>query len=197
MSTPAFETLRHAAKAAHDTHADLRAFTPFATDLRPSPYSAYHVPAADLMQRDADMLGAPDPLAQAFLKAGPDAQWRETYKNTDIGDDFMTRFACYCLVGLGGPWISDQMSGYVVYMPPNLHYPWHHHPAEEMYLVLAGQAQFFREGDAPETLQAGDTSFHASNQPHAMETGAHSVMAYVTWRNNLGTPPVLTRREVS
>ena len=65
-----------------------------------------------------------------------------------------------------------------------------------MYLVLAGQARFMREGAAPETLSAGETSFHASNQPHAMETADHSVMAYVTWRNHLDTPPVLTDREV-
>ena len=196
MSTPAFQALLHAAKTAHDTHAQLKDFVAFPTDLQPSPYQAYHIPAADLLERDPDMLGAPDPLARAFVNAGPDAQWRETYKDTDIGADFMDRFACYCLIGAGGPWISQQMSGYVVYMPPNLHYPWHHHPAEEMYLVLAGQARFMREGSDPEILHPGDTSFHASNQPHAMETGDHSVMAYVTWRNNLGTPPVLTERDI-
>lgn len=61
-----------------------------------------------------------------------------------------------------------------------------------MYLTLAGEAEFMREGASNKKLRPGDTSQHASNQPHAMETHAHPVMAYVVWRNGFETPPVLT-----
>jgi quercetin dioxygenase-like cupin family protein len=104
----------------------------------------------------------------------------------------MDRFGCYCLIGKDGAYISTQMFAWVVYMPAHLHYPWHHHPAEEMYLVIAGEAEFMREGASPEVLRAGDTCFHASNQPHAMETHDHPVMALVMWRNGFDTPPVLS-----
>ena len=197
MTSPAFDALLEQARAAHRDTADIARFCPFPTDLRSSSFTAFHIKSADLMAADP-VMNAPDahPLARAFIAAGPQAQWRETYKNTMIGDDFMDRFACYCLIGQGGPWISDQMAGFVVYMPPGLHYTWHHHPAEELYYVLAGQAEFLREGADSKVLHTGDSSFHASNQPHAMETHDHPVMAYVIWRNHLGTPPVLTERTV-
>jgi mannose-6-phosphate isomerase-like protein (cupin superfamily) len=197
MTSSAFTHLLNEARKAHETHPGLSAFVGFADDLAAQPMARHSVPAADLMARETGLFGtAQVSFRDAFIAAGPDALWRETYKGTDIGQDFMDRFGCYCLIGPGGPWISAQMAGFVVYMPAGLHYPWHHHPAEEMYLVLAGEADFLRACEAPETLRAGETSFHASNQPHAMQTGAHPVMAYVTWRSHLETPPVLTGRSV-
>jgi quercetin dioxygenase-like cupin family protein len=179
-------------KRTHASSAALAAFCPFADDLIDIPLAPRNLPCAEYMYQNAAFRDAEHPLARAFYNAGPDAHWRETYRNTDIGTDFMDRFGCYCAVGEGGAWKSAKMASYVVTMPPKLHYPWHHHPAEEMYLVLAGEATFLRDGEAAEQLGVGDSSFHASNQPHAMTTGDAPVMAYVVWRNNLGIKPVLT-----
>lgn len=77
-------------------------------------------------------------------------------------------------------------------MSPHLYYPWHHHPAEEIYRILSGAAWFMKDGTQPVLLAAGDCYEHASNQPHAMETTDQPVMAYVVWRNGFETPPVLT-----
>lgn len=198
MTDPAFLHLVDLLRDLHRSHAGLGDFVPFAHDLRATGFKPFHIPASDLLQAET-RLSSPDdlaPLRDAFVAAAPLARWRETYKDTDIGDDFLNRFGCYCLIGPDAPFVSDQMGGWVVYMPPHLDYTWHHHPAEEMYVVLAGEAEFRREGEAPETLRAGDTSFHASNQPHAMTTHDHPVMCYVTWRNNLHTPPVLSPRAV-
>ncbi len=198
MTDTVFETLLAEAKQAHETHPDLNFFCPFPDDLRPAEHVLHETPAAKLMMRDDGLFSDKfSGFRDAFVAAGPLAQWRETYKGTDIGQDFMDRFGCYALIGDGGPWVSSGMSGFVVYMPAGLHYPWHHHPAEEMYLVLAGRAEFHREGEASEILNAGDTMFHASNQPHGMTTHDHPVMAYVVWRNNLGIKPVLTERDVA
>jgi len=198
VTAPAFLHLLDAAQRAHASHPGLAAFVGFPDDLSEQPMTPHSIPAADLLARETGLFGNDQAeLRDAFIAAAPEALWRETYKGTDIGQDFMDRFGCYCLIGPGAPWTSARMAGFVVYMPADLHYPWHHHPAEEMYLVLAGEARFLAEGAPPETLRAGDTSFHASNQPHAMETGAHPVMAYVTWRSHLQTPPVLTERPVA
>lgn len=192
----AFGQLKDALRQAHATHPQLADFVGFPDDLQDQPLKARHLPCADYVYGDASFRDADAPLARAFFAAGPNAFWRATYADTDIGDDFLNRFGCYCAIGDGGPWKSGQMSGYVVTMPPGLYYPWHHHKAEELYLVLAGEAEFYREGEPAETLREGDTSFHASSQPHAMETKGSSVMCYVTWRNHLNIPPVLTEREV-
>ena len=128
--------------------------------------------------------------------AAQDAQWNLAYQDTNIGADFLARFGNYCLIGEGGPWISDRLAAYVVYMPPNLYYPWHHHKAEEIYCVIAGEAKFMREGEATQTHVTGDVVFHASNQPHAAQTDASGMLAYVLWRNHLGSELFLTERDV-
>ena len=197
MTTPAFTALLEEARAAHARVPALAKFCDFPDDLSEADWTPRHIPAADLMLNDPAMIAADtDPLAKAFVKAGHDAFWRLTYENTDIGDDFMNRFACYCLIGGGGPWVSEKYAAYVVYMPPGLWYPWHHHPAEKIYYVLAGEADFLREGEAKETLRTGDISFHATNQPHATETHDKGMMAMVLWRNEFDSPPVLTERDV-
>ncbi|MEO9781532.1 MAG: dimethylsulfonioproprionate lyase family protein [Sedimentitalea sp.] len=196
MASSTFNHLLEEARKVHAAHPALRDFCPFPGDLQPQPLTPHRIGGADLMAHDpgtsdADLM----PLRDAFLAGADDATWRETYRDTNIGDDFLSRFGCYCLIGEGGGWSSAQMASYVVYMPPGLYYPWHHHPAEELYLVLSGQAQFHRAGEGSEALVSGDSSFHGSNQSHAMQTFDHPVMAYVLWRSNLDVPPVLTQPE--
>ncbi|WP_299849774.1 dimethylsulfonioproprionate lyase family protein [uncultured Roseovarius sp.] len=197
MTRAVWDTLLDQVRAMHRAHPRLTAFCPFPDDITAQPVTPYHIPSADLFADETDLSGSPfGPLCDAIRAGGPDAHWRETYKGTDIGDDFMDRFGCYCIIGDGGPFQSRTMRAWMVYMPPHLHYRWHHHPAEEMYLVLAGSARFFCQGAAPEVLSAGQTSEHASNQPHAMETEGSSVLNYVIWRNGFDTPPVLTPEDM-
>ena len=105
---------------------------------------------------------------------------------------FLEEFGCYGLIGPESPFQSDEIRAWVVYMPKNFYYPWHQHPAEEMYLCLAGEAAFRKEGSPEVVLNSGGVMEHLSNQPHAMETFDHPIMAYVVWRNGFGTKPVLT-----
>ena len=191
MPHPNFESLLDAARDAHETQAALSDFCAFPTDLIPFEVAPYHIAASDLMVAETGFSdGSANHLRSAFIKAAPQAQWRETYWQTDISQDFKDRFACYCLIGAGGAWMSNQMAAYVVYMPPHLYYPSHHHPAEELYYVIGGEADFHREGLPSKRLSQGDSCFHAANQPHAMETKESPVMAYVLWRNEFQTSPV-------
>ncbi|SHJ11894.1 dimethylsulfoniopropionate lyase DddQ [Shimia gijangensis] len=196
MSRPIFDTLLDVARKAHQASTEMTAFCPFPDDIRATEATAFHIPASDLFQAETGLFtDHHDDFRKALVAAAPYVRWRETYKGTDIGQDFLDRFGCYCLIGPDAPFHSDQMFCWMVYMPPGLHYPWHHHPGEEMYLVLGGEAEFFRKGAADETLRSGDVCQHGSNQPHAMETFEHPVLAYVVWRNGFATPPVLTKDE--
>lgn len=196
MTIPAFDRLLDEARKAHAAHAALREFCPFPADLAPIAITPHRSGAADLMAaRPGIAVPSLAGLRDAFLAAADCASWRDTYRDTDIGEDFLARFGCYCLIGEGGGWRSAQMASYVVYMPPGLYYPWHQHPAEELYLVLSGQAEFYRAGAPGALLASGDSAFHAANQPHAMRTLDQPVMAYVLWRSDLHVPPVLTGGE--
>ena len=192
MTRAAWDTLLAEARRLHESHPALADFCPFPDDVTPQDVAPHNINAARLFEAD-EQLDRSHPMAAAFHGASPIAQWRETYKGTQIASDFMDRFGCYCLVGSGGAFTSAQFSSYVVYMPSHLEYPAHHHPAEELYVILAGSAEFHCAGKAPETLGPGDVSQHASNQPHATITRDQPVLAYVVWRNNLGIKPVWTQ----
>jgi mannose-6-phosphate isomerase-like protein (cupin superfamily) len=194
VTTAAFTELLEEARRTHDKTAALRRFCPFPTDLRPATWTPYLTRGASLFASQQNWgEQSLHPLARAFQTAGPEAQWRETYRAAEIGEDFFHRFGCYCLIGQGAPWISDSMRAFVVYLPPGLWYPWHRHPAEELYYVLAGEGEFFCDGQAAKTLRTGQTSFHSHNQPHALRTHDRPLLAYVLWRNHLTTAPVLTQ----
>ena len=186
-------TLLAQATKAHETHPDLREFVGMATDLTLGNYTCRSHPSEAAMLAESWVGGGPlDSLRDACTDAADLAQWRLTYEGSKIDPDFMERFGCYCMIGDGGFWNSRQMSGYVVYMPAGLHYPWHEHPAEEMYVILAGQAEFQLKGQPAHTARAGDAVFHPGGQPHATTTYDSPMMAYVTWRNHLDITPVWT-----
>ncbi len=196
-TSAAFDTLLTELRRVHEDHPDTRAFCPFPTDLTPQAMQPCHRPCAEFMAGEPMMeAGGYTVLRDTLLAASPDALWRETYAGTNIGQEFMDRFGCYCIIGAGGQWSSASMSAYMVYMPAGFWYTWHHHPAEEIYLVVAGEGEFLRHGMASERLGPGGAVLHGSNQPHALRTHDQPIIAYVIWRNNLGIKPVLTPPEM-
>lgn len=193
ICTALFDTLLATTRAAYLGHPQTLAFAPFPVDLTPQEVTPFTCPPAALLRAETGLFtDRYADLRDAIVAAGNTAEWRETYKDTDIGQDFMDRFGCYAIIGPGGPFMSQSLRAWIVYMPPHLHYPWHHHPAEELYLVLAGSALFMKRGHPDTVLNPGDTAFHAGNQPHAMETGAHPVLCLVVWRDGFDTGPMLT-----
>jgi hypothetical protein len=193
MSREVWDHLLIHARNAHRASAILSEFCAFPDDVSPQNVEYRHIPPADLMVAETWNAGEPfEELRNAFLVASPFAWWRLTYEGTNISQDFLDRFGCYALIGDNGAFHSEKSWSWVVYMPPGLYYPWHHHPGEEAYMVIAGQAEFMAEGEQNRILKPGDVSIHKSNQPHAMQTHDHPVMAMVTWRNGFDTAPVLT-----
>lgn len=188
-----YRTLLHTSQRAYTASSEMTAFKSFPNDILPQPVVPHHCPCSDAFRDDKTLKSTKyTALQDAIRSAGEIAHWRTTYKNTDIGAEFMNQFGCYCIIGENGPFSSDAIRLYMVYMPARFDYPWHHHPAEEMYMVVSGSAIFKRKGLPNETLSEGETSFHKSNQPHAMETLSEPVLCLVAWRNEFQTPPVLT-----
>ena len=188
-----WEKLLETAKKVHLANSKLQDFCPFPKDIKKQEFDPFHIPASDLMQNETGLLTDDyAELRDAFIRVSPHAHWRQTYKGTIIGEKFLNEFGCYGLIGPESPFQSETIRAWVVYMPKNFYYPWHHHPAEEMYLCLAGEAIFRRENYPDISLGPGDIMEHSANQSHSMETLEHPIMAYVVWRNEFGTKPVLT-----
>ncbi len=188
-----YRTLLDEAQRAYQSNARMKTFAPFPDDITPQHVDPLHCPCGDWLAAERGLVsphyGA---LQDAIVAAAPHARWRETYKDTAIGDDFLSRFGCYAIIGPDGPYTSEQLRLWIVYMPVHLYYPWHHHPGEEMYMVVSGYAVFRAEGEEDKVLGSGDTCFHKSNQSHAMETLDAPVMCLVAWRNGFDTVPVLS-----
>lgn len=188
-----YQTLLRTTQDAYADNAEMTGFTPFPDDIVRQAVTPFHSTCCDVFCEDKKLVSQKYPALQDAIRAASDAvHWRQTYKDTDIGDDFMDQFACYCIIGENAPFMSAAIRLFMVYMPPHFYYPWHHHPAEEMYVVVSGTGVFKRKDCPDERLTEGEISFHQSNQPHAMETLDDPVLCLVAWRDDFETQPVLT-----
>jgi hypothetical protein len=188
-----YQTLLCTTQDVYAGNAEMTGFTPFPDDIVRQAVTPFHSTCCDVFCEDKKLVSQKYPALQDALRAASDAvHWRQTYKDTDIGDDFMGQFACYCIIGENAPFMSAAIRLFMVYMPPHFYYPWHHHPAEEMYVVVSGTGVFKRKDCPDERLTEGEISFHQSNQPHAMETLDDPVLCLVAWRDDFETQPVLT-----
>ena len=194
MIPAAFKGARAAARALHSLHPDLDAFNgwPERTEFIDRP--ANTIAAATGLPSDRNLAAPPEhvPIRDALAAVAPLAGWRNTYRDADIGDGFNARFGCYELIGRNGHFLADDYGGFIVCARPGLWYPWHDHPAEELYLVIAGEAEFLAEGRAPARNGPGGMTLHASMQSHAMRTLDSPVLCYVAWRGDMSVTPKLT-----
>ena len=188
-----WENLLEEVKSVHLSNIELQEFCPFPEDIKKQNFQPFHVLASDLLQNDI-ALHTDDytELRDAFISASPYAHWRQTYKGTSVSNRFLEEFGCYGLIGPESPFQSEKIRAWIVYLPKNFYYPWHHHPAEEMYFCLAGEAVFRKKNSPDAVLNSGGVTEHSTNQPHAVETFDHPIMAYVVWRNEFETKPILT-----
>lgn len=191
MTTHIWKDLLNEARALHAEVPALAAFCAFPDAVTHQPLRSKHDPLCDRMAQDPSL--AETPFAEfrdACLAAAPYALWRDTYRDTHLGAVLHANFGTFEILGRDTPLGTDAMRGFLVYQRAGYHYPLHFHPAEEIYLVLAGQGDFTAAGQPDRTLRPGDTQFHASNQPHALTTTGSSILAYVLWRGELGIKPV-------
>jgi len=188
-----YQSLLRTTQTACAENAEMTGFTPFPDDIGRQAVTPFHSTCCDVFCEDKKLVSQRYAVPQDAIRAASNAvHWRETYKDTEIGADFMDRFACYCIIGENAPFMSAAIRLFMVYMPCHFYYPWHQHPAEEMYMVVSGNGVFKRKGCPDERLTEGCTSFHESNQPHALETLDDPVLCLVAWRDDFEMPPVLT-----
>ncbi|MEM7597112.1 MAG: dimethylsulfonioproprionate lyase family protein [Pseudomonadota bacterium] len=193
--TPVWTNLLTQARALHAAVPELSEFCPFPEVTVADSFTAQVDPLCATLASDDTLIGPYPGFQSACTLAAPHAWWRGTYRDTAIGDVLHAHFGTFEMLGQDTPLKTDAMRGFMIYQRPGYHYPLHHHPAEEIYLVLAGQAEFTLEGTGTQTLGPGQTAYHASNAPHALTTTEHSILAYVLWRGDITIKPVFTYPE--
>lgn len=188
----AFDHALDLTRALHRAHPQMNAFCDWDDTARWHGAGSDPIRPARALASDPGLDGGPhQALRHALAAIAPLANSTRTYGDDEIAPDFNDRFGSFPLVSQIGPFRSPTTCAYVLYAESALCYPWHAHPAEELYVVIAGQALFHRAGAPSRTLRPGDSTFHASDQPHAMDTQDHPVLCLVLWRGDLVTRPRL------
>ena len=108
--------------------------------------------------------------------------WGRTYAETDFGRHFIDNYGWLELFGTRGHFVDNDMAGGFLILGPYVHYPDHHHVAEEVYIPLTGGTAW-RKGDGPYVERpAGVPIHHPSDLNHAMKTGEEPLLALYLWR---------------
>ena len=113
MLKTVFNNLIKIAESVHKNHPLVNDFCEFPDDIQPQNLSPNHIIPSTLLKKETDLFTKKYQIFRdAFIEASPFAHWRETYKDTDIGKDFMERFGCYCLIGPNAPFFSLKMHAF-------------------------------------------------------------------------------------
>ncbi|MBT9246083.1 hypothetical protein KM031_17815 (plasmid) [Gemmobacter fulvus] len=132
---------------------------------------------------------APGPLqhlASTVAALAGGLWWRNKYRNSDAR--LYDRFGFCDLVGPDGVQASDQVTLGLVIVGPQTLYPLHEHPARELYLVLAGTADWAVDDTPFAPRPPGAFLLHHEMQPHAMRTGDETLLALSMWRGDIRAP---------
>lgn len=126
--------------------------------------------------------GAVDAVLEEFLALAPALPWIQTagYRGV-LSQDFHDNYGYVQLIGPASIVEHRSVRVGIGVWGPNLHYPSHHHEAEELYHVLAGEPTFTSGDGVPRTAGPGDAVHHAPWQPHQQDFGATPTVLLYCW----------------
>ena len=131
----------------------------------------------------------------ALAQIAPLLCWRQ---NASYRDAALLAGYGYCeLAGPHGHLIDTRKSLGVLLLAPRTHYPQHRHPANEIYVVLAGSAEWRVDDEPWRRRDPGAAIRHRSMAIHAMRTDESPLLAAYLWTDHLDTPATLVREERS
>ncbi len=126
--------------------------------------------------------GAEGALFDKLLRAADMMHWAQTYSISDFGGDFLERYGWVELFGTRGHFASEEMAGGFLLLGRGVHYPDHHHTAEEIYIPLTDGSLWSKDGQPFLPHWSGGIIHHPSNIRHAMRTEDEPLVALYLWR---------------
>ena len=144
-----------------------------------------HLASALFAARNSPLMA----LAHAFEAIEPICDWLQNpnYTEDAIGRAFLDNYGYVELVGPGRTIESDEfLIGFLLLGPGTL-YPDHSHAAAEVYHVVGGGADWWREDRGWRRLPTGTVIAHAPGVRHAMRTGDEPLLALYCWQGEIAT----------
>ncbi len=134
------------------------------------------------MAADAGSVGAD--FVRALCAQARSLDWQQTYDIADVGERFLQNYGWVELLEPGPATGAHQVSGGALVLGPDTLYPPHRHEAEEIYLPLVGTAEWLQGDSIWRERPPGTLIHHSSEEPHAMRTGEHPLLAIYLWRSS-------------
>ena len=126
--------------------------------------------------------GPGEGLARLLADRGSRLRWGQTYTAADLGQKFLDNYGWVEIVGTRGHFVHDEVACGFLLLGPNVHYPDHHHQAEEVYVPLTSGTLWSKGGSVYVERAAGEVIHHLSDVSHAMKTGPDPLLAIYLWR---------------
>lgn len=163
-------------------HAGATALRQAAPQARPQTKSTPLPPAV------LKVMSAPDAHPVCALIAQTPFDWTPPHTSTDPAYIAHSTAKVHVeLVGPEGLAPSETVRLGLYGIGPNFEYGLRTHAAEEIFVMLAGEADWMR-GDAPYApLRTGGRAHHPSMLPHATRTGAEAFMSLYIWHGDVAT----------
>ncbi|GES45115.1 transcriptional regulator [Rhizobium dioscoreae] len=141
------------------------------------------MPVVDYLRKhDQSRDGAEGVLLGRLFQAADELHWAQTYSITDFDADFLERYGWVELFGTRGHFTNKEMAGGFLLLGPGVHYPDHHHEAEEIYIPLTDGSLWSKDAQPFLPRWSGEIIHHPSNIRHAMRTEDQPLVALYIWR---------------
>jgi Dimethlysulfonioproprionate lyase len=163
---------------------------PGVADARPPDTRARQTPAASaelavlawLPRCAADPCCLDPKLVADLCAAAPRLLWRQSYRQEEVGSEFLQNYAWTELLGASGEGSRLRIACGALLLGPRTFYPPHHHEAEEVYVPVSGTAEWLQGDGVWRRWQPGTSIHHRSQETHAMRTGLEPLLALYLWR---------------
>ena len=123
-------------------------------------------------------------LMQTFASHNHRLRWEQSYRKQDglVPDAMLDAYGFAEIIGLRGPFVSARIRAGIAIWGAQIDYPQHQHQAEEVYILLAGSAEFRFDSNTAQTQRAGDVVYVESNRRHGFRSGAESLVVLYLWQ---------------
>jgi hypothetical protein len=142
-----------------------------------------------------NILAAGGELVEPLGELSPHFRWVQNpnYVAAPPNPDYLENYGYVVLAGPGGLVATDSLALGILLLGPKTHYPTHRHPAVEIYVVAAGEAEW-RKGESPWRREApGSVIRHETMMPHATRTLDDPLLAVYVWQGDLKTYAKITK----
>ena len=154
-------------------------------DYKPSKHTSLPTELVNVMQEEQA-----HEICKSILKAELD--WCPPKTSTDkLYIEHSKRKAHVEILGPNGLIKSDMVRIGLYGMLSQSEYGIRTHPAEEIYIALAGVSYWKRGNDKYKILLPGERSYHPSLMPHSSKTENKAFMSVYVWTGNLSTDDYL------